>query len=165
MGLIDLDAVEWWTFDLVRDVLVETAALWVRSPGDGRSPFAADGPWHLMQRELDAGDYDARGGFDGSSAVSLRPLPLSREDVERRDLVSEWLLLVPDAFDRRLLAECLHWYAEGYRQLPWVRIMRRMGVRRGQEGLKKRWQRAVSAIAVALNTAENRGPSVSRGQM
>lgn len=165
MGLIDLDAVEWWTYDLVRDVLVETAALWVRSPGEGRSPFATDGPWALMLREVAAGDYDARGGFDGSSAVSLRPLPLSREDVERRDRVSEWLLLVPDAFDRRLMAECLAWYARGYRQLPWARIMRRMGVERGQEGLKKRWQRAVSAIAVSLNAAEIRGPMVSRGQM
>lgn len=165
MALIDVDAVEWWTFDLVRDVLVETAGLWARSPGVGRSPFATDGPWALMLREAAAGDYDARGGFDGSSAVSLRPLPLSREDVERRDRVSEWVLLVPDPFDRRLMAACLAWYARGYKALPWRRIMRQLGVERGQEGLKKRWRKAVSAIAVALNTAEKLGSSVSRGQM
>lgn len=164
-GPIDLHNVSWWTFDMVREVLVEAMTLWLRSPGDGRWPFASDGPWHLMTRELMAGDYDARGGFDSSADVELRPLPLDREDVERRDEISEWLLLVPDAFDRRLLAECLMWYARGYRQLPWQKIRRQMGVARGQYGLQKKFQRAIRAIAEGLNAAENLGSSMSRGQM
>ena len=68
--MMDIESVEWWTFDLVREALVEVLDMWRRSPGDGRSPFATDGPWHLMTRETDAGDYDARGGFGSSSDVA-----------------------------------------------------------------------------------------------
>lgn len=163
MALMDIDAVEWWTFDLVREALVETAVLWRRSPGGGRWPFASDGPWHLMSRE--AFDYDARGGFDTSSDVALRPLPLDQDEVAWRDLVSEWIMIVPAADDRRLLALCLDFYARGYRQLPWRRIKRAMGIAHGEAGLRKRFERAVGAIAQGLNAAENRERNVSRGGM
>jgi len=163
--LADLAEVTWWTFDLVRGQLVEAMRLWHRSPGGGRWPFASDGPWHLMTREQMAGDYDARGGFDGSSDVRLRPLPLTREEVARRDAVSEWLRFVPAARDRTLLVLCCHYYARGHRCLPWSRIRRRMMVKRGEGGLRKRFERAVFAIAKALNAAENGGSGMSRGQM
>lgn len=165
MALMDFEAVEWWTFDLVREALVEATVLWRRSPGEGRWPFASDGPWHLMTREVDKGDYDARGGFDTSSDVVLRPLPLSREEVERRDRVSEWLMLVPAAEDRRLLAACLEFHARGYTHLPWARIMRVLGVARGKDGLAKRYRAALRAIAVGLNGPDLCGSNVSRGSM
>lgn len=165
MALMDFDTVEWWSFDLVREALLEAAALWGRSPGDGRWPFAADGPWHLMSRDASAGDYDARGGFDTSSDVAVRPLPLGREEVARRDAVSEWLGHVADPFDRRLIAAACGWYARGYAQVPWRRVKRQMGVDRGEAGLRKRFERAVGAIAMALNAAEIRGSNVSRGPM
>jgi len=163
MALMDIDEVEWWTFDLVREALVEASVLWRRSPGSGRWPFASDGPWHLMTRETSAGDYDARGGFDASSDVAVRALPLSVEEVERRDMVSEWLRLVPKAEDRRLVAVCCEIYASGTKQLPWGRIKRVMGVERGEGGLRKRFERAVGAIAMGLNAAELRARNVSRG--
>lgn len=165
MALMDIEAVEWWTFDLVREALVEAALLWRRSPGSGRWPFASDGPWHLMSRDVHAGDYDARGGFDSSSDVAVRPLPLSRVEVERRDAVSEWIGMVPKEEDRRLLALCCEFYARGFAQLPWRRIKRVMGVERGEAGLRKRFERAVGAIAMSLNSAEIRKGNVSRGGM
>jgi hypothetical protein len=165
MALMDIDAVDWWSFDLVREALVEAAVLWRRSPGDGRWPFASDGPWHLMSRDVQAGDYDARGGFDTSSDVAVRPMPLSRAEVEQRNRVSEWVLMVPAPDDRRLLALCLEFHSRGYTQLPWGRIMGRMGVRRGKDGLQKRYRAALRAIAEALNTAEIRKGNVSRGGM
>lgn len=164
-AVIDLDTVTWWTFDLVREALIEAMLLWRRSPGGGRWPFASDGPWHLMTREQLAGDYDARGGFDGSSEVSLRPLPLTREEVARMNRIGEWHLFVPDEFDRRLIGKCLAWYAKGYQQLPWRKIRGQMGVDRGEFGLRKRFERAIGAIAVALNAAEKQGSGLSRGQM
>lgn len=162
MALMDIDGVEWWTFDLVREALVETTVLWSRSPGGGTWPFASDGPWHLMSRDAQS-DYDARGG--DMAEVTPRPLPLSRDEVARRDRVSEWIMLVPAAADRRLLAACLAFHARGYTQLPWGRIMRFMGVARGKDGLQKRYRAALRAIAEGLNGADFRGGNVSRGGM
>lgn len=164
MALMDIEAVEWWTFDLVREALIEAAVLWRRSPGSGRWPFASDGPWHLMSRDAQS-DYDARGGFDTSSDVALRPLPLARVEVDQRNRISEWVLLVPEADDRRLLGVCLEFHARGYTQLPWAKVMGKIGVRRGKDGLQKRYRRALSVIAEALNTAEIRKRNVSRGGM
>lgn len=147
--------VDWWTFDLVREKLVEAVALWRRSPGNGPSPFAGDGPWNLMLREDAAGDYDARGGFDVSSDVAVRPLPLNATEVAQRDAVSEWMAFIPAAADRRLVVLVCGYYARGYKQVPWQRVMRRCGMVRGQHGLRKRFERAVGAIAKGLNAAEN----------
>lgn len=163
MALMDIDAVEWWTFDLVREALVETIVLWRRSPGQGRWPFASDGPWHLMSREAEKGDYDARGGLDVSTEPALRPLPLSRDEVARRDAVSEWLMMVPAAADRRLLGICLNFHARGYEQLPWARVMRVFGVSRGKDGLQKRYRSALRAIAERLNSSDFCASNVSRG--
>lgn len=163
MALMDIEAIDWWTFDLVREALVEAAVLWRRSPGEGRWPFASDGPWHLMSRDVQS-DYDARGG--DLSEVVLRPLPLSRAEVDWRDRVTEWLMLVPSEGDRRLLGVCLDHHARGWQQLPWTnRIMPMLGVKRGKAGLQKRYRSALRAIAEGLNTAEIGGFSVSRGSM
>lgn len=148
--------VDWWTFDLVREHLVACVHLWRRSPGDGGSPFAGDGPWELMQRDSTAGDYDARGGLDQAADAAVRPAPLDVDEVAQRDAISEWLRHVPDARDRRLVVTVCELYARGYKQVPWRRVMRKFGVERGQHGLRKRFERAVRAIAVGLNAAENR---------
>lgn len=162
MALMDLDGVDWWTFDLVREALVEAVVLWRRSPGGGHWPFASDGPWHQMSRDAQS-DYDARGG-DLTEAV-LRPLPLSRAEVDWRDGVTEWLMMVPHAADRRLLGICLDHHARGWKQLPWARIMPLMGVSRGKDGLQKRYRTALRVIAEGLNSAEFRKGNVSRGGM
>lgn len=150
--MIDLDAVDWWSFDLVREAMTEAVALWRRSPGEGRSPYATDGPWHLMQREVGAGDYDARGGFDVSSDVALRPLPLGRAEVAQRDRVSEWLVHIGKPEDRRLVVLACQYYAAGYQQVPWRKIKHRLGVPRGEFGLRKRFERAMLAVVEALNS-------------
>lgn len=141
----------WWTFDAVRDALVDAAALWARSPGGGHWPFASDGPWHLMTRERAAGDYDARGGEGVSSDVPIRPLPLSRDEVARRDGVSEWLRAIDKPEDRRLVALACGYLARGHGRVPWGQIKRKLGVAFGKDGLRRRFERAVSQIAKALN--------------
>jgi hypothetical protein len=165
MALMDIGAEGRWDWVQVRAALVRARLLWDRSPGDGRWPFASDGPWHLMSREAEAGDYDARGGFDTSSDVPVRPLPLTREEVGARDAVDRWLALVPAEADRRLLIVCIAYHARGYRQLPWGRIMREVGAARGKGGLAKRYRAALCAIADALNAAEIRERNMSRGGM
>lgn len=145
-----------WTFAAVRDALVETVVLWRRSPGDGVWPFASDGPWHLMVREIAKGDYDARGGDGTSSDVTLRPLPLTREEVAVRDRRSAWLLHIPAADDRRLVIAVCGALASGYTRPPWAKLKRRFGIRLGQGGLERRYSKAITAICECLNGAEIR---------
>ncbi|MFN3351320.1 hypothetical protein [Pseudorhodoplanes sp.] len=195
MALMDIDAVEWWEHDQVREALIEAVLLWRRTPGDGRWPFASDGPWHLMSRDLQA-DYDARGGDLGE--VVPRPLPLSRAEVAWRDRVTDWMMLVgaldiaelhrqlasaapsrraylerrirkrekQAQADRRLLAICLDYHARGWERLPWKRrIMPALGLRRGQAGLERRYSKALREIAEALNTPDFCASNLSRGIM
>lgn len=157
------DDTTFWSFEAVREALVETLVLWRRSPGGGRWPFAGDGPWHLIQREVMAGDYDARGGDLTSSDVPLRPLPLSRAEVAMRDARSEWLGFIGKADDRRLVVVALAYLAQGRTTVPWRRIKHQLGIPFGEDGLRKRFDRALLAICTALNAAEMRGSKASRG--
>lgn len=166
MALMDIDAVEWWSFELVREALVDAVVLWQRSPKAGHAPMRSCWPVDLMVRSFERdGDYDARGGLDSASEVTVRPLPLSRGEVDQRDRVSGWMMLVPVEADRRLLGVCLEFHARGYTQLPWAKIMRELGVKRGKDGLAKRYRASLRAIAEGLNAAEMRGLNVSRGSM
>ena len=148
------DGADWWTFEAVQEALVEAVGLWRRSPGSGASPFATDGPWQWMVREGAKGDYDARGGFDTSSDVPLRPLPLTRDEVAKRDAVSEWLGFVGAAQDRKLVVMATEYLARGRQRVPWRTIKHRMGIKFGEGGLKKRYDKSLFAIAAALNGAE-----------
>lgn len=145
-----------WSFNMVRDELVEAMRLWRRSPGDGASPFATDGPWHLMLRDVNVGDYDARGGDGTSSDVALRPLPLTRDEVARRDAVSEWLRFIEKAEDRKLVVLAVGWLERGRTTVPWRKIRRVLGIPFGEHGLRKRYERAINAICIGLNGAELR---------
>lgn len=147
---------EWWTFELVRDALVDASDLWWRSPGGVGAAYANDGPWRLMLREGNHGDYDARGGDGVSSDVPLRPLPLSTVEVARRDRVSDWLGLIDSPDDRRIVVAAIGHLARGRSRVPWRQIKHQLGIRFGEDGLRKRFERALSAIAVSLNTAGKR---------
>lgn len=136
-----------WTFDMVEERLVETVHLWRRSPGDGRSPFATDGPWELVKREVYGPDVD--------KDAPLPRLPLRRSEVAARDEASGWLLIVPER-DRRLVVLAVTELAKGAAQVPWMRLRRPMGLKLGADGLRKRYTRAIQAICQRLN-ARNGG--------
>lgn len=144
----------WWDFDLVREQLADAAELWWRSPGDGQSPYATDGPWHLLLRETRAGDYDARGGDGSSSDVVIRPLPLTTREVAKRDRISEWLAHVEKPEDRKLIVVASGYLARGSKRVPWRKVKHQLGVKFGEDGLRRRYERAIGAIAKALNAAE-----------
>ncbi len=158
VGRVEVEEVEsvWWTFESVRDALVEAADLWRRSPGGVGAAWATDGPWRQMLREESKGDYDARGGDGTSSDVPLRPRPLTAAEVTKRDRISEWLLLVERAEDRRLVILAVAQLARGRARVSWRKLKQQTGVPFGEDGLRRRFERAIGAIAVALNTAENR---------
>lgn len=154
----------YWSFADVEEALVDAAELWLRTPGSGigparGSPFAADAPWHLLTREVRA-DIDAiglkRAEVDELLARAAEGTPpprssgLDRVEVARRDQVSAWLLLVDDEADRRLVAMGAMAQARTGRRIDWRWVQRQMGGIRGREGLRKRYNRAITAIAQAL---------------
>lgn len=142
--------VDVWTFGLVEAALVEAVVLWWRSPGSGRgSPWASDGPWELMLRETNAGDYDALGA-DRQDAPAPRAPALSRADVARRDEITAWLEWVAER-DRRLVAIAVRQMAAtGWRSPGFLKIKQRYGADIGG-ALRKRYNRAIYTIAENLN--------------
>jgi hypothetical protein len=173
-GRIDLHASSRGSFATFEDVqaqLVEAMELWMRSPGDGRWPFAGDGPWHLVRDDgSEQAAWDARvNQHERAKAGDVPPprrLPLSIEEVERRDLISEWIQLAPER-DRKLVALVLAWKARTpNKPVEWKRIRQRL-IRSGEpaitaRGLGMRYSRAITAIVRSLKTADFCADGVSR---
>jgi hypothetical protein len=153
---------DFWTYEAVEERMIEAVRLWWRSPGDGRWPFAGDAPWHLMtrrtrmeasglkgmdvQRMLQTIDQEETKRMEGAE----RRMPLTREDVARRDEATEWLGFVADR-DRRLVTLALLQLAAGHKRVPWMKLKRVLGVEYGADGLRMRYSRAISSIAKQLN--------------
>lgn len=145
-------------FAEVEERLVETVRLWWRSPGGGRSPFAGDGPWHLVsasnstaaraERYRDAKEL----GEDVNPRP--RPLPLTRDQIAERDAVSEWLSFVPER-DRQLVKLVLIERAMGRRTVRWSAIRAELNEEISPKGLDWRYSKAIHSIAVHLGMAEN----------
>jgi len=145
------------SYDDVREALVEAVELYRRYAAVGRFPFASDGPWHLISRE----DRDAYTGGDKSPARMPR-LPLSKAEVARMRERLEWLLLVPDDIDRRIIVLAIEKLTNGGSRVPWGELVRPMGVALGPDALRMRYVRALGALTRRVNlvmkerkTAEN----------
>lgn len=125
------------------------------------SPFAKDGPWHLMVRALNAGDYDARGG-DLAEAPTPR-MPLTREDMARIDRASGWFAMLQSrpmragltahASDGAIVAAALRQKASGRSQVDWGRVLHAVGLMRGQGALRHRFDRAMNWLAERVQSS------------
>jgi hypothetical protein len=156
-----LGSARYYSLTDVEEAMVEAARLWRRSPGGGRWPFASDGPWHLMTRATRAGSaIDAwRVEID---EIALKPdpapLPLTRAEIARRDEASAWLLLIAGEDDRRLVAMGLMMKARTGKRIDWVRMVAMVGGLTGvpatTDGLRKRYNRALGAVARVLSSGE-----------
>lgn len=141
----------------VEVALIECAHLWRRSPGGGRWPFAGDGPWHLVR--ADPGDYDARGG-DMTGEPSVGRVPLSREEMARRDLVSGWYAVIAADADGALVRDAVAQLAGGASRVAWRALTRthrnRHGGAIGADGLARRYERALDRVARAVRAGWRR---------
>jgi hypothetical protein len=144
-----------WTYDEVQEDLVEAMLMWMRAPGGGRWPFASDGPWHLIRKEWE--DWDAR------EPAPLRRLPLTLADVRRRDRVSEWLLLAPEA-DRQLIVIVLGQLARGVKRVSWKKVRSMLDAEISPRGLGMRYSRSIAAIVRALAAAREPRPWAGEDQ-
>lgn len=153
------------TFKEVEQALVEAARLWWRTPdkigpsgrnilisGSGGTGiqigmgFGKDGPWELADRDLYGPDVD--------KDAPIRMAPLSRAEVAVREAISAWLLWAPER-DRRLVAVAVRQMAaRGYKSPKFMELRRAMGIALGADGLRMRYNRAVTGIARELNCNE-----------
>lgn len=143
--------------DAIEAEMIECVALtWrLRARGEFAPPFASDGPWHLMVRDRNVGDYDARGG-DLDDAPPPR-VPLTREDMARIDRAARWLAMLEGrptrkgqtsaASDGMIVAAVLRQKAGGQSQVDWGGVLWSCGLRLGRGGLRMRYDRAMTWLA------------------
>lgn len=144
-----------YTFDMVEERLVEAMRLWWRMPDREKGWHAIRAFWPEMRRHNHFGDYADTEG-------SPRPLPLTRDQVKEMETVGEWIAHHVQERDRQLVVLALMERAKGRKQVRWSRIRLRLSADISRQGLWMRYQRAIRAIAEALNAAEIRGDGVSR---
>lgn len=145
--------VDFWTFAEVERRLVEAMQFQWRMPGDGPSPFAADGPWHLIVPGWE--EKLANLALGGTNDAKVPRIPLSKEQIGRMREAESWLVHAPEG-DGKLIAMAIRNLAAGRKSVPWTKLLKPMGVKHGAHGLRKRYERAINAICVALNGAEMR---------
>lgn len=133
----------------VEERLVEAMCLWRRAPDRERGWLNVRAYWPDIRRaefirivgnELDWPE----------EKPEARTPPLSRAEVAAMTEASDWLALV-DERDRKLVALAVSYLAKGHARVPWLRIKRLVGVAFGADGLRKRYGRALTAIANEVN--------------
>nr|WP_277924243.1 hypothetical protein [Sphingomonas sp. CROZ-RG-20F-R02-07] len=106
--------------------------------------------WPEISRDVWAGDYDARGGDGTSADVALRAAAQTRADIAAMDEAFGWLDAVAPA-ERKLVGLAIRELARGKREVSWNRLLAPMGLRRGSDGLRMRYGRALNSICIAVN--------------
>lgn len=138
------------TFDDVQERLIEAVITSWRLPDRHRAWLRVRSAWPDVLRELAAGDYDARGGLEAGDQVEVRPASLTRADHDEMEEAFGWMAAVSQE-DRRLVAMVIGELARGQREVSWRRMLGRMGLTRGADGLRMRYGRAIQAIAAFKN--------------
>ncbi len=133
---------------MIQDRLVEAMITCWRHPDRERGWQRLRSHWPEVTRE--AGDYDARGGDGSSSDVAIRPAALTRIETAEMEEAFGWVdRLAPR--DRQLVGLVVTLLARGTREVRWSALLAPMGLRRGADGLRMRYGRAIASIAERLN--------------
>lgn len=146
--MIDTPDAEMWTYEMVETRLVE-ALLCARRVSDREAGWLRLRAWWPdVVRATWLGDYGGD-GVDGASAVRVRPLPLTREQIAQMRETEGWLGRYLDEDARRLVLLALGFLAAG-RRIGWLRIGRATRVRVSAEALRRRYIEALARIACGL---------------
>jgi hypothetical protein len=146
------------SFGDVEERLVEAMLVCWRNPDRERGWMRIRSAWPDVAGE--PGDYDARGGDQTSSDVEIRPASLTRLEVAEMEEAFGWLDPI-DPVDRKLIGLVITALAKGTKQVPWMKLRGRMGVTRGADGLRKRYERAVGEVCRRVNGGFPASPSVN----
>ena len=149
------------TVPALQERLVAVHSLWRRTPGGGVSPFATDGPWHLMLREAGdiLGEYsETLLVNEAGKELQVRKVdvrapraPLSVAEVGERDRVTAWLGLVPDALDRKLVWLGTAHLARGEDAPGFTEIRRVIGAQVTPQRLGWRYRQALAVMLCRLH--------------
>ena len=144
--------------------LVEAVRMLKRMPGEGRMPFATDGPWHLISRRDRAeGDLQAWQQERELEAVReernrARAAGLSAEEVTWMETVLGWLEQVAER-DRKLVVLAVQQLAGGAARVRWSKVKAELvasGVAEtvGDRALGMRYVRALRALAARVDVRQ-----------
>lgn len=147
------------TFCDVEDRLVEAMLTCWRYPDRERGWQRIRSAWPEISRDVWAGDYDARGGEGSSSDVALRAAAQTRAEVAEMDEAFGWLDAISPE-DRKLVGLAIVQLARGRREVSWIKMLDRIGMDHGADGLRMRYARVINAICLRQNGG-NAGRGVS----
>jgi hypothetical protein len=136
------------SFAEVEERLIEAMLTCWRHPDRERAWLRVKALWPDVQAE--PGDHDARGGDMKSSDVPLRPLSATRRDIAEMEEAFGWLA-GSDPLDRKLIGLVITARARGVKQVPWIRLLAKLGQSHGADGLRMRYERAMGAVCRAAN--------------
>lgn len=149
------------TIDALEEAFMQAHDLWRRSPGDGRWPFASDGPWYLAQAEVGdvKGDQsetllttDAGRELLVRKVDSIAPrCPLDAGEVALRDRITAWLGLVPDALLRRAVWRATGQLAAGEARVGWKALAAALRWTKTPDALARAYRRELALLLCALN--------------
>jgi hypothetical protein len=147
-----------WTWQMVQERMADAMRHWWRSH-DSDARFGLGGRISSVWQQC-VDDQLALIERVGVETEAPRALPLSRGDMARMVEASEWLAHVREE-DRRLVVVVLVYLAKGEKKVPWLKLVRRLGVQHGADGLRKRYSRAITDVANVLNGGKARRESVN----
>lgn len=138
------------TFADVEERLVEAMRVMMRLSDREAGWLRVKACWPDIVREREAGDFDAYGYLGKSSDIVIKPMAATRRDIAQMEEAFGWVLAAKEG-DRRLIALAIGALARGEKRVPWTKLMRPMGLKLGQHGLRKRYERAMHLVTKAAN--------------
>ena len=145
----------------MQEMLIGWHELWWRSPGDGCSPYAKDGPWYLAQRE--PGDIKGQYSLtliENEAGRLLKVLKLdtprprtslSRDEVALRDWIGGQIDRIEDARDRRAVLGGSRMLWQGQGRIGWKELARQIGWDRTPEALQERYRIVLCQMVCRIN--------------
>jgi hypothetical protein len=146
------------SFGDVEERLVEAMLVCWRNPDRERGWMRIRSAWPDVAAE--PGDYDARGGDLAMPDAEIRPASLTRREVAEMEEAFGWVEVLKP-IDRKLIGLVITALARGAKQVPWMQLRGPMGVTRGAEGLRKRYERAMGEVCRRVNGGFPGLPSVN----
>lgn len=149
--------------DALQEAFIRCHELERRMPGEGRWPFAGDGPWNLIQPEVGdvAGDADYSETLIRNASgkeLQVRKLdsraprtPLDAGEVGEYRRIVGWLQMIEDPADRRMVWLATARLAAGEGRVPWTAVKRWIGSDRSPDALVLRYRRALALVVCRLN--------------
>jgi len=147
-----------WTFAVVQERLVDAMTMLWRLPDRERGWLRAgvSSIWSNYHETFGMNAVELAAWRKINADVPPALPGLTRQEVGEMEEALGWMEHV-SADDRKLVGLAITELARGHAQVSWMRLLHPMGLREGEEGLRKRYGRAINRIVVALEAAEIRG--------